>query len=377
MRIVTLSNCPLNESQGSGYVILNFAHGLRSLGHDITLIGPDATELFPRFGKARSPRLAFGMWKTASHLVGTLKPDIVEFYGGEAWLATACLSRRRRRSFRIVAHSNGIETFKYETLKRHNLPDTADGNSPKWYQGHLRFPVKKAFVKADAIVTVSQREADYVIRTGFQPSERVLALNNALSDQFLGQAFRIERPRVIGFCGSWLRNKGIDLIVQDVTAVLRQESQWRLHLVGAGTEFRAETYFPNDVLSRILVTSFVADKAELRKLYHSWAIALMPSVYESFGLVAAEALSCGCALIASDTGFPAELKHELEFLLLPQLASPYLYNAILRLIRDEPLRIRIAQGGWRHVQNLRWDENVKRLESFYAEMLKIDSHIER
>ncbi|MDB6041038.1 MAG: glycosyltransferase family 1 protein, partial [Verrucomicrobiales bacterium] len=377
MKILTLSNSSLIESQGSGYVILNFANGIRSLGHDITLIGPDETVLLPGVGNARSLRLALGMWKSASDLAGKLNPDIIEFYGGEAWLATDRLSRRRGRTFRIVAHSNGIETFKAETLKRYKLPDTADGRPPKWYQGHLRLPVKKAFVKADAVVTVSQREADYVVDAGFQPSERVLAINNALSEQFLGQPFQNDRPRVIGFCGSWLKNKGIDLIVEDVTAVLRLERQWKLHLVGGGSEFRAETYFPRDVLPQVLVTSFVADKSELRRLYHSWAIALMPSIYESFGLVAAEALSCGCALIASNTGFPAELKHEAEFLLLPQPASPHLYNAILRLIRNEPLRVRIAQGGWRHVQKLRWNESVKSLESFYTEVLKMDPHLDR
>ena len=44
MRIVTLSNCPLVESQGAGYVVLRYARALRSLGHAVELAGPETFE---------------------------------------------------------------------------------------------------------------------------------------------------------------------------------------------------------------------------------------------------------------------------------------------------------------------------------------------
>jgi glycosyltransferase involved in cell wall biosynthesis len=98
----------------------------------------------------------------------------------------------------------------------------------------------------------------------------------------------------------------------------------------------------------------------------------MPSFDESFGLVAAETMSCGCALIASRTGFPASLKHEVEALLLKEPRTPYLAEAALRLIRNESLREQIARGGWSSVQSLRWEPNIKRVGTFYLEVLKMD-----
>jgi glycosyltransferase involved in cell wall biosynthesis len=366
--ILTLSNCDLVESQGSGYVIMNFARGLESKGHRLKLLGPQDCILLPKLGKARSLRLALGLWRKAVRLVKELQPDIVEFYGGEAWLATDRLSRMANRRFKIVAHSNGIEPFVNETLAQHGIHNTANGARPKWYQGRMRFPVEKAFTRADAIVTVSQPEADYAVRRGFQPRERVLAIDNALLADFLGQPFMAVRPNTIGYCGSWLARKGASLLATDLAEALRAAPGWKLHLVGVGKEFQASNHFPDDVVPRVQVTGFVSDKAELRRIYQSWAIALMPSIYESFGLVAAEAMACGCALVANRTGFAATLADGQEAMLLSEQASPHLANAVLRLIRDEPLRNEIARRGHERVQSLHWKNSITRLERFFLQL---------
>jgi glycosyltransferase involved in cell wall biosynthesis len=365
LKIVTISNCDLVESQGSGYVIVNFTRGLKALGHDVRLVRPDDCLALPGLNKARSLRLAWGFWRKAVRLIRDDEPDIVEFYGGEAWLAADRLRRWPKRRFRIVAHSNGIEPFCAEILASHGIHNTSDGRPPRWHQGRLRLPLARAFTQADAIVTVSQAEADYALRQGMQPVERVLAIDNALPAEFLGLERPADRPKVMGYCGSWLARKGVALLAGDIAAALRLAPAWRLHLVGVGREFRPEEHFPADLLSRIEVVGFVAEKAELRRLYQSWSIALMPSVYESFGLVGAEAMAGGCALVAAATGFAASLEHGREAMLLPTGRSPELREAVLRLVADEALRRRVADGGWQRVQQLRWDDSLRRLEAFY------------
>lgn len=368
MRILTLSNCDLVRSQGSGYVIMQYADGLRDLGHQVDLVSPQESILWPKCQKARSLRLAFGMWRKAATLVKMLKPDVVEFYGGEAWLATDRLSRVEHRPYKIVAHSNGLEPFVDETLALAGVYNTADGKPPRWYQGKLRLPVAKAFTRADAIVTVSQPEADYAVRRQFRPPERVLAIDNALGADFLDQPFIPERPKTIGYCGSWIARKGVALLATDLRRVLEERPDWRVHLVGVGSDFRPEEYFPAAVCGRIAVTGFVSDKNELRAIYGSWAIAVMPSIYESFGLVAAEAMACGCALVANRTGFAAELREGEHALLLAEPQPPHLYAAVMRLVKEASLRREIAAKGWLRVQGLRWSENISKLEAFYLRL---------
>jgi glycosyltransferase involved in cell wall biosynthesis len=369
MKILTFSNCELVDSQGSGYVIVNFARGLESRGHRVTLMGPDVLITGPGRGRGRHLKLCLGLWWKAEHLVNKIRPDIVEFYGGEAWLAADRLARKPDRQFRIVAHSNGIEPLVEETLARHDIHNTLDGRPRKWFQGLLHFPVEKAFYRADALVTVSQPEADYAVRRGFQRKDRVLAIDNALHDEFLGRPFLAFRPNVIGFCGSWLARKGVKLLVSDLSHLLREFTEWKLHLVGVGEQFDTMAHFPADILPRIQVTGFVKDKAELHAIYQSWAIAVLPSIYESFGLVAAEAMACGAALVANRTGFAASLHDGEEAMLISQPCSPQLYQAVKTLIENPSLRQRIAYAGWERVQRLTWTDSVSQLEKFYLKLL--------
>ena len=95
----------------------------------------------------------------------------------------------------------------------------------------------------------------------------------------------------------------------------------------------------------------------------------MTSIYESFNLVSAEAMACGCALVANKTGFAASLKHREEAMLIDQPLSPYLYEAVKELLLNESLRMKIAQMGYERVQNLRWDLAIDKLEMTYSEWL--------
>jgi glycosyltransferase involved in cell wall biosynthesis len=348
---------------------MNFASGLRALGHQVKVAGPEDCIFWPKQRKAKAFRITLGMWRAAVRLTREFHPDVIEFYGAESWLAIEWLRRKKGRHYKLVAHSNGIEPFVEETLARHGINNTFDGKPPRWYQSRLRLPLDRAFSHADAIVTVSQADRGYALRRGYQHPDRILALDNGLPDDFLDQPFFAERPKTIGFCGSWTGKKGAALISKDIAAVLRNSPDWKFHLVGVGNDFRVEDHFPADVLPRLTVTNFVTDKTELRRIYQSWAIAIMPSIYESFGLVAAEAMACGCALVATRTGFAASLKDEEEALILDRPASPLLEEAVLRLVVNEHLRYRLAQCGYRRTKRLQWDANTAELAKFYQTLI--------
>ena len=368
MKILAFSNCDLVESQGSGYVIVNYARNLTQRGHVVDVLPPRETMLWPGIGPARSWRLAFGLWKNAPSFVHNARPDIVEFWGAEGGWAAGRLRRSNRRAFKIVARSNGIESFVAKTLAKHGIPNTVDGRPPRWYQGSLPSPRDAVFRSADAIVTVSEAEATYARACRWLPNERVVGIDNALPAEFLGQPFERERPKIIGYCGSWLARKGVDFMPAALSAVLRDHRDWTFQLVGVGPEFRAERYFSPEVLAQVEVTAFVTDKAELRKIYRMWRIALQPSIYESFGLAAAEAMACGCALVSTATGFAAALCDRSEaWLVQPEAAS--LCNALRSLIANDATRSAMAERGQAAVQRLRWERNIELLESFYRRLM--------
>jgi glycosyltransferase involved in cell wall biosynthesis len=375
MRILTLSNCPLEEHQGSGYVILNFARGLERNGHQVDLFGPEHFEPLQRVKRAKSYRQAGGMLFFAlSRLVVRHRYDIVEFYGAESCLAAASLAKMPRRSFLMVAHSNGLETFVQEKLGSTLGSFSPDGSPLKWYQSIGLLPIQKAFTRVDAIVVVSECERRYAIDHGYQKESRIAAIDNALPPAFLGQQVSFERPRVIGYCGGWLARKGARLIETDIPRVLREYPDCRFKMVGVGRLFAKQDHFPADVLDRIDIVPFVESKDELREQYRSMAILIVPSVYESFGLVTAEGMACGCAVVAGKTGFADSLRHKEEAFLLDETSHTGLYDALTTLLTEEPTRRRIAHAGYERVQRLRWPEAIDRLEELYKNWLSEFRH---
>jgi glycosyltransferase involved in cell wall biosynthesis len=360
-RILLISNTSHDPNKGSGYVITRFIDGLRARGHTV-----DAFELSDyltvatpkgwRYVAAVQAAL-FGLQKTRD-----VAYDVVELWGAETWLLAWLLNRQRRRSFAIVHHSNGIEPHLEARLRAAARAGLVP--APPWYELDLS-PLHRAGIRAsDAVVTVGAFDASYLRAEGLAPEDRVASIDNALPDDYLGLPLRLGRPRRIGFCGTWIPRKGTALLQNDIPTFLREWPEWTFSLVGAGAEEEVLAGFPPDVHARIEVIPFLP-RADLRAWYQSLAVLVAPSVYESFGLVQAEAMACGVAVVATPVGFAAALEHR-KTVLHTSGTSPDVHAQLAALARDESLRRHVAQGGYRAVQSLRWDRSITQMESVYA-----------
>lgn len=359
------------ESQGSGYVIVNYCRGLRSLGHEVDVFAPDDYELWQQWrGRANSYRQALGMLPFTLGQVSKKAYDVLEFYGGEAWLTIRVLRQLFPKRWLLVAHSNGIEPFVISTMAQAARAGIITDPLGKWYQFNQSSLFALAFRQAHGIVTVSDRERDYALHQGYQDSAHVVAINNPLPNDYHQIPITLDRPPVIGYCGSWIPRKGIHLIQQDMTRLLQEYPQWHLMLIGVGQSFQKQAYFPASLHPSITVIPQVDDRAELCRLYQSIAILIAPSVYESFGLTIAEAMACGCAVVTSNTGFGSVLQPGHEAMILGDLQSPALYNAVKTLVVNDALRRTIAQAGYQRVQGLRWEPAIRCLEQTYCHWLE-------
>jgi glycosyltransferase involved in cell wall biosynthesis len=102
---------------------------------------------------------------------------------------------------------------------------------------------------------------------------------------------------------------------------------------------------------------------ELPALYNSCAVFLHPSRTEGWGLPSAEAMSCGCALVAAaNHGVLDFADHEATALLAPVKQPALLAEQLLRAVRDHALRLRLAVAGNRQIQRYTWRRAVNSLE---------------
>ncbi|MFN3430997.1 MAG: glycosyltransferase, partial [Candidatus Sericytochromatia bacterium] len=92
------------------------------------------------------------------------------------------------------------------------------------------------------------------------------------------------------------------------------------------------------------------------------------SHYESFGLVAIEAMACGTPVVASDVGGLRYTVVHRETGLLAPVLDDRAFAASLRLLLEDPaLRARMGHEGARLVRRLfTWSAVAERLEGLYA-----------
>jgi glycosyltransferase involved in cell wall biosynthesis len=368
MKILSISNCPLIESQGSGYVAVNFCRGLRQLGHEIDSFEPDNYEPFQFMrGRANNYRIALGMLIFTLRQIQKKDYDIIEFYGGDSWLAVLILSHFWKNKYLLVNHSNGLETQFIDVMKKYEMWLE---NKPKWYQFNQNCLFKNAFKFSTGIIVQSDYDRNYALQQDYGDKQHILTIPSGLPDNFLHLAVDFNRPPILGYCGSWIARKGIKTIQQDIPRILSEFNQYRFKIIGVGESFNKEDYFPVEVCDRIEVIPFVKEKQELAQIYQSIEIMLVPSIYESFGLVITEAMACGCAVVASQVGFAANLESGEDIVLLEEIYSPHLFNCVKNLLTKESLRHKIAYRGYQKVQNLRWDSAIRDIEVAYLCWLK-------
>lgn len=101
----------------------------------------------------------------------------------------------------------------------------------------------------------------------------------------------------------------------------------------------------------------------LVELLNKSRIYLCSSVAEGFAFPPAEAMACGCAVVSTDCGGILEYaKHEVNALLSPPEDPQSLARNILRLLKDDDLRVRLAKAGCEQIQKFTWDQAVTKFE---------------
>ncbi len=106
--------------------------------------------------------------------------------------------------------------------------------------------------------------------------------------------------------------------------------------------------------------------------YYSAAVAVVvPSHYESFGLVALEAMACGRPVVASETGGLAFLVRDNETgFHVPAGDAQAMADRLRRLVEDEVLRTRLGHQAADYARNYAWPLIADQILSLYGTLLK-------
>jgi len=99
----------------------------------------------------------------------------------------------------------------------------------------------------------------------------------------------------------------------------------------------------------------IPSEEELNALYNESAIYLAPSHNEGFGLTLGEAMTCGCAVVCTDTGGYLTMASQGETALIVKVGDVQgMANAIITLIQNDLLRMTLARNGHEHIAKFSW-----------------------
>jgi glycogen(starch) synthase len=97
--------------------------------------------------------------------------------------------------------------------------------------------------------------------------------------------------------------KGVHVLLEAWPGVLAQHPGARLVIAGTGSQLdrlKARAW-ELGIADQVRFTGYISDK-ELERLYHVADVAVFPSLYEPFGIVALEAMAAHCPVVVTQTG---------------------------------------------------------------------------
>ncbi len=182
-----------------------------------------------------------------------------------------------------------------------------------------------------------------------------------------------DRDQVIFYIGRLVREKGVTTLIRAFLKISQEMPSAKLIIGGQGPQASElqELVEELDLNDRVWFTGYVSE--ELRDwIYRRANVAVFPSLYEPFGIVALEAMACGTPVIVSDVGGLAEIvSHGETGIKVAPADEEDLAFAILRILSDSYLASRLRFQALRLIKDkYNWDNITDKTSQVYDTVVR-------
>ena len=233
--------------------------------------------------------------------------------------------------------------------------------------------------RADAVTGVSAAMQDYCEQKSIAP-ERIIvqSMGVNLDSTFTPGDDAAPRDGLV-FIGRLVEKKGVAYLIEAVALLKESYPKLTLKIVGDGPLRQSLEALAKklDVQDNVQFVGSVLN-VDVPRFLRGANISVMPSVVassgdqEGLGLVAVEALGCGCAVVAFD--LPAvrdTIIHGQTGLMAEPESASDLANKIAMFLDDDALRSRLAKVGRRHaLEHFNWPTVGSSYAEIIAEMIE-------
>jgi N-acetyl-alpha-D-glucosaminyl L-malate synthase BshA len=232
----------------------------------------------------------------------------------------------------------------------HGTDITLVGQEPSF------FPITRFVIeRSDAVTAVSRFLKDETERV-FQVERPIEVIPNFVDTRLFRPRREPERrlelaapeEKIVLHASNFRKVKNIPVVVR-VFARLAERLPCRLIMIGDGPEKRTAQVLADDLGLRDRVT-FLGQVEEMEQILALADLVLLPSLHESLGLIALEAMACGTPVIATNRGGTGEfIDHGQNGYLCDPEDIAGMAAAGLELLRSEALRQHMGEEARRDV----------------------------
>jgi glycosyltransferase involved in cell wall biosynthesis len=230
----------------------------------------------------------------------------------------------------------------------------------------------KALKDATAVIACSNYEREGMMSMGINPSKIHLipmGINleewkNPDGDRFR-RKYRLEEKKIILFAGTKNYNKGAIHLLQAVEKIRGKMEDVMLVSLGLPTEeWRKKR---NKLHKTHLLDLGYISEEEKRDAFDACDLFVMPSRYDSFGIVYLEAWRCAKPVIGAKVGAIPEVIEEGKDGLLVEFGEvDQLVSAILSLLNNPDLCREMGETGRKKViDKFNWQKNIRKIEEVF------------
>ena len=240
----------------------------------------------------------------------------------------------------------------------------------KWLRFYPFFMQEIVARRVDRIITGSNDSARSVAEAFRLAPDHVAIIYDGVDTETFRPNSAAREPGSILYVGnSDDRNKGARYLVEAL-ALLRHRPELKLTVVDRPiARVVPELSEELGISDRVTITGRLS-REELVEQYNRAQIFVSPSLYEGFGLPAAEAMACGAPVLATTAGaFPEVIEDGVSGLLVPPGDAGALADGIERILGDAELQRRLGEEGRRRiVDHFSWRETAVRTMALYEEV---------
>ena len=179
------------------------------------------------------------------------------------------------------------------------------------------------------------------------------------------------REKIIFFIGRLVPEKGVQVVLEAAPEILGRFPQARFVIAGTGPhgDFLKKRSRELGLQEKVIFCGYISDQAR-NEFYSSASVAVFPSLYEPFGIVALEAMISGTPVVVSSTGGLEEIvEHQVDGLKVYPGSPHSLAEQICLLLENEEWAASLAEKAYQKAGTFSWDKIAQKTADIYREIV--------